>query len=276
MSSSFAPAFWLLPAERREALFALHGFCRAADDAVDDRAGGVETAARRLAGIRQDIDGLFGGREVTLPETRALAPYVERFQMERAHLDRLLDALARDLDGSQVATEEELIEYCEGVASSPGYLALSIFECNEAQPYARALGIALQCTNILRDIREDLEDGRVYLPVSDLEKVDLSRSDLGIHVRERGGLQPLVQELLRLHKARTTVWFEAADAAYRMQSRTTRRKLVAARGMQRIYRGLFDRLEKMPVLPMNRLRPGRFAAIAALLTSWSEAHWNPA
>lgn len=276
MSSSFAPAFWLLPAERREALFALHGFCRIADDAVDGNVDGNESATRRLEKVREDIGLLYSKEVPQLPETVALAPFIERFQMERAHFDRLLNALERDLEETEILSDEDLIEYCEGVASSPGYLALAIFECKEAQPYARALGIALQCTNIFRDVREDLASGRIYLPASDLEHVGLTGNELTLHILESDGLDPQVQELLRLHKERIRVWFDAAEAAYRIQPRSTRQKLVAARGMQRIYRGLFDRLDSMRGLPKKRLRTPRLAAIAALLTSWSEAHWNPA
>jgi phytoene synthase len=270
--SSFAPAFFLLPAQRRRALFALHGFCRAADDAVDSGERDPLEAEKRLELFRRQVGALYGEGPLEVPEALALAPYVRPFELERSHFEHLLDALACDIHGPVITTEDDLIHYCEGVASAPGYLSLAIFGCPEAGSYAKTLGLALQCTNILRDARQDLLASRVYLPAEELTRAGIERAELVAQARGEVSVDERTHTLIESHRRRTLVWFEAADEAYRAQSAPTRKRLVAARGMQRIYRNLFDRLRRREPLPRSRLRTGKLRAASALLESWSEAH----
>jgi len=270
--SSFAPAFFLLPADRRRALFALHAFCRAADDAVDSGDGDATEAEKRLGVFREQVAALYGDGSLLLPEAIELAPFIEPYKLQREHLDRLLDALARDIRGPGIDSEADLTSYCEGVAAAPGHLSLAIFDCPEAGAYADTLGLALQCTNILRDTRQDLLQERLYLPTDDLQVFGTDRETLISQARDRTPIDDRTHDLIEKHRRRTLRWFEATEEAYRSQPPATRRRLVAARGMQRIYRNLFDRLRRLEPMPRARLRTDKLRAVTALISSWSEAY----
>ena len=268
--SSFAPAFWLLPAPRRVALAALHRFCRAADEAVDDDPGGTAAAAR-LAYWRAEVAALYGDGVPASDETRALAPYVAAYGMARADFERLLDALALDLEGPRLAALADLEGYCEGVAASPGYLALAVFGCPGARPYAHRLGLALQLTNILRDAREDLRRGRVYFPLAELAAAGLTADDLCQAARDDAGApSPAVLRLIARQREQAREWFAAADRAYREQSPADRRRLPTARAMQRLYALLLAELARQEPLPRERARPPAPAVLAAVARAWLE------
>jgi phytoene synthase len=261
--SSFAPAFYLLSARRRAALFALHRFCRLADEAVDgDRPAG-------LGEVRREVDALYGEAEPRQAATAALRPYVAEFGLARRHFDALLGALERDERGEAIRDEEDLVRYCEGVASAPGQLALAIFGATGATRYAWALGIALQCTNILRDARRDWAAGRSYLPRTDLDAVGLDVARLRAAARAAAAPEA-VRALLDRQRERVARWFSASEAAYREVAGTVRARLGAARAMERIYRALAAELAHRD--PWGaRLRAGPAAVARALVVSWAEA-----
>jgi phytoene synthase len=267
--SSFAPAFWLLAEREREALGALHRFCRAADDAVD-AAGDAEQAAERLARWQREVAALYGEGAPATPEGRSLCPHVGHYGLQRADFERMLAALASDVPGPSFATQADLERYCEGVASSPGYLALAIFGCPEARDYALRLGLALQLTNVLRDARADLCAGRTYFPREDLARAGLSAEALSAEARAAGSASPGVERLVALERARARAWFGEAERAYRAQPAPTRRRLATARAMERLYRELLARLEGREPLPRSRVRPGRLGAVSAVAGAWIE------
>ena len=262
--SSFAPAFYLLPARRRRALAALHRFCRAADDAVDG------PGPSRLVEMRGEVAALYGERPAQRGETAALRPYVAEFALEREYFDALLVALERDARGDGIADEADLVRYGEGVAAAPGQLALAIFGARDARTYARALGVALQCTNILRDVLEDWAEGRVYLPATDLAEVGLDPEHLQRVAYGRAAPDERVDALLGRQRKRIAHWFSAAQTAYRETAAPVRRQLASARAMERIYRSLASQLERRDPA-RTRARIGPSAVLAALCISWWEA-----
>lgn len=270
--SSFAPAFWLLPPARRDALTALHRFCRAADDAVDAPGAdaGADGARARLESWRAEVRALYGDGVPATPEGRALAPHVTAYGFARADFERLLDALATDVSGPCLETEADLVRYCDGVAASPGYLALCVFGCPEAREYAHRLGLALQLTNILRDARADLIAGRLYFPRQDLREASLSPQALLAEARDSSPASPEVASLVRFERARARDWFSAAERAYRSQPPEARRRLATARAMERLYLGLLAALDGEEPLPRRRVRPGRLAAVVAVAGAWLE------
>lgn len=262
--SSFAPAFYLLPARRREALFALHRFCRLADDAVDS------DGPSRLGAIRREVEALYGETPPARPETERLRPFVTEFGLARQHFDELLAALERDERGEAIRDEADLVHYCEGVAAAPGQLALAIFGATGAAPYAHALGVALQCTNILRDARRDWAAGRSYLPRTDLEAVGVDLPALREAAQGAATAPAAVVSLLARQRARAERWFAASEAAYRQLAGLVRRRLAAARAMERIYRALAAELSRHD--PWSARRRVGFAPVArALVVSWVEA-----
>lgn len=174
-SRSFHLASSLLPSEQRAAVRALYAFCRVSDDIVD-RADGNRSAQleewRRLATTNHPPSD----QQVAV----AWAHARQRFQVPGRYAEQLIDGVARDLAQTRYETFAELASYCYGVASTVGLMSMHIigFAGNEAIPYAIKLGVALQMTNILRDVGDDWRARRVYLPQAELAQYGLSETDL--------------------------------------------------------------------------------------------------
>jgi phytoene synthase len=163
--SSFYGAMRLLPLARREAMFAIYAFCREVDDIAD---GDQPTEERRrmLDEWRREIDRVYDG-EPTLPTARALVEAAARFELRRQDFMAVIDGMQMDIDQTIVApTMAELETYCQRVAGAVGLLSIRAFgiSTKRAEDFALALGTALQLTNILRDLRQDADIGRLYLP----------------------------------------------------------------------------------------------------------------
>ena len=191
---SHARTFWLashfLAPEKRRAAFALYAFCRVADDMVD-LAPGQRTpeVAALLAEYRWKLGEALAGKPEG-PVFRELALAVRGYGVPAPVMHELLDGVARDCGPTRYATWRELTRYCEGVASSVGEMCTYVFGVNgddarrgRAVRYARTLGVAMQLTNVLRDVGEDARTGRCYLPDEDLAQFALTRADV-----LRGGL----------------------------------------------------------------------------------------
>lgn len=182
---TFILASRFLPPDKRRAAFAVYAFCRTADDIVDQWQPGSERPPAAIARYRRELDEALAGAP-NGPVFRELARAVDAFQLPPAVLHALLTGVARDLDGHPgPASWPELARYCEGVASTVGELCALIFgvpgdpaTAARTIRYARTLGIAMQLTNILRDIGEDARRGRCYLPADELEAFGLDRWDI--------------------------------------------------------------------------------------------------
>ena len=163
--TSFYHGMRVLPPDRRHAMYAIYAFCRIVDD-IADEAGSMEDKRRELAVWRDNIAGLYEGRSEG-PVTRVLALAVPRFQLRAEDFIAVIDGMQTDAETVVVAPDMvDLDLYCDRVASAVGRLSVRTF--GDASPaadqVAYALGRALQLTNILRDIEEDAERGRIYLP----------------------------------------------------------------------------------------------------------------
>lgn len=171
--SSFYAGMRILPRDRRQAMYDVYAFCRIVDDIADGDAPVADPHAE-LAAWRADIDALYEGRAAQRADF--LKPHVARYALRREDFQAVIDGMAMDLDGPIVAPEAAVLDlYCDRVASAVGRLSVRIFGMNEAPGRALAhhLGRALQWTNILRDLDEDAERGRLYLPRESLEAVGL-------------------------------------------------------------------------------------------------------
>jgi len=174
-SRSFHLASGLLPPDRRAAVRALYAFCRVSDDIVDRTAADREArleAWRRLATTAHP--------PADEPVALAWAHARARYQVPSRYAEQLIDGVGRDLSQTRYQTFDELTTYCYGVASTVGLMSMYIigFHGAEAIPYAIRLGVALQMTNILRDVGEDWRAGRVYLPQEELAHFGLGEDDL--------------------------------------------------------------------------------------------------
>jgi squalene synthase HpnD len=175
--SSFYIAMRLMPAEERDAMFAIYAFCRKVDDIADD---GVGTRAERhgkLEKWRADLRGLYAG--TVSPSVRFLAPAVTRYGLRLQDFLDVLDGMDMDVAEDIVAPTLAILDlYCDRVASAVGRLSIKVFGMDEGPGFdlAHHLGRALQLTNILRDVDEDAAIGRLYLPREYLEAMDCCRS----------------------------------------------------------------------------------------------------
>ena len=244
--TSFYYSFLVLPPAKRQAIIAVWDFCRAVDDAVDeiDVTKGV-SAAEEIVRWRRELTACFGNGSPETRQGRALAPLVSEFGLSREPFEALIEGVEMDLGSRRYETFDELYQYCIRVASAVGLICLDIFGCREpaSRQYAIDLGVALQLTNILRDVRGDLEHGRVYLPQEELRSFGCNENDLRLEAANTGhGVRsPAVNALLR-HQARRAREYYARAA--RALPRADARRLVAAEIMGAIYRAMLDRIEQ--------------------------------
>jgi phytoene synthase len=166
-SKSFAAASRLLPAHVRDAATILYAFCREADDAVDLHAGGVDA----VADLRDRLDGIYAGTPREFATDRALAGVVRAHALPRELLDALIEGFEWDAGGRRYATMDELQDYAARVAGTIGAMMAVLMGARSASAVARAcdLGVAMQLTNIARDVGEDARSGRLYLPLDALQ-----------------------------------------------------------------------------------------------------------
>jgi phytoene synthase len=250
--TSFYYSFLVLPPAQRHAIIAVWDFCRAVDDAVDevDMSGAREkdgrvTAAAEIARWRRELAACFEGGAPQTRQGRALAPLVTTFGLTRTPFEALIEGVEMDLGPRRYESFADLYEYCIRVASAVGLICLDIFGSREpaSRQYAIDLGVALQLTNILRDVRVDLDQGRVYIPQEDLRAHGCSEADLRQEAGGAGGgvRSPAVKALLRHQAQRARDYY--ARAARSLPRRDARR-LVAAEIMAAIYRGVLDGIER--------------------------------
>ena len=185
--TNFYYAFRLLPAEKRRAIYALYAFCRLVDDCVDEDGGGGEEGLRRWLA---ELHRAYAGR----PETelgRELAEAVARFPIPRSAFEDVVAGCRMDLTTRRYATFADLRVYCERVASAVGLASIEIFGYSEprTREYAVELGLALQLTNILRDVAADAARDRVYLPLEDLARFGVPAEELLAAVSDPGALR---------------------------------------------------------------------------------------
>jgi presqualene diphosphate synthase len=174
--SSFYTAMRLMPAEERDAMFAIYAFCRKVDDIADDGVGTRAQRHEKLEQWRGDLQKLYAG--MVAPQVRFLAPAVARYGLRLDDFLAVLDGMDMDVAEDIVAPDLATLDmYCDRVASAVGRLSIKVFGMDEGPGFklAHHLGRALQLTNILRDIDEDAAVGRLYLPREYLEEMDCCR-----------------------------------------------------------------------------------------------------
>ncbi len=234
--SSFYYAFLFLPPERRRAITALYAFCREVDDVVDSGQE-PQLAAAKLGWWRVEIANLFAGHPQH-PVTRALQPALAPFGITEARLGEILSGMEMDLTQTRYLDFAALEQYCHLVAGVVGLLAAGIFGYRDPRTleYARALGIAFQLTNIVRDVGEDARKGRIYLPMEDLRRFGLTAADL---LQARGG--DAFRELITFQTRRAESYYERALALLPAQDRRAQRPGLI---MAAIYRALLAEIER--------------------------------
>jgi len=242
--SSFYYAFLFLPPPRRAAITALYAFCREVDDVVDETSD-TALAATTLGWWRAEIDRLFAGAP-THPVTLALAPHLAAYDITRAHLLEIIAGMELDLHQSRYLDFAGLAHYCHHVAGVVGILSSRIFGSSGAaiDAYAEKLGLAVQLTNIIRDVGEDARIGRIYLPSEDLQRFGVTAADL---LNARGG--PAFESLMKFQADRARSIYDEAMALLPPGERRIQRPGLI---MGAIYRTLLDEIERAHFAVLNQ------------------------
>lgn len=269
--TSFYYSFLVLPPAERRAITAVFDVCRAIDDAVD-----LETDPARAAAAlelwRTEIARVFGAGSPATAQGRALQPFVKPFHLPREQFDALIDGVAMDAAPMRFQTFADLEPYCHRVASSVGLMCAEIFGYKDQAvlTYARDLGVALQLTNILRDVAVDYRRDRMYLPIADLSACGCTEEDIRRAVDEAGRepRSPKVRAALAQQAGRAREYFARAVAVLPREDAS---RFVAAEIMHGIYFELLKRIEAADFNVFSQLvrvpRPAQ--ARLALRTWWA-------
>jgi phytoene synthase len=235
--TSFYYSFLVLPAEQRRAIIAVWDFCRAVDDAVDEAGNGGD-GREAICFWRAELARCYEGAVPQTGQGQRLQPYIARFDLPRDAFVDVIDGVAMDLDTRRYETFDDLLEYCRRVASAVGMICIRIFGCRDpgARDYALNLGVALQLTNIVRDIKDDLGRDRVYLPLEDLAAAGCTVEDLAA-----GRMIEPVRRLIAFECGRAREYYRRAIDVRPLQDR---RRLVAAEIMRAVYFETLRRVER--------------------------------
>ena len=228
---NFYYSFVLLSKSQRAAMCAMYAFMRYCDD-LSDEPGATRSAIERW---RTDLDAALAGHFSGHPVWPAFHDAVARFKIPHGYFHEMIDGVASDLDSRRFETFDDLYRYCYQVASVVGLTVIHIFgfESPAALPLAEKCGIAFQLTNILRDIREDSENGRLYLPLEDLRRFGVTEEDL----RAGTGAIPL----LRVEAARARSYYDESRPLLNLVHPKSRASLAALIG---IYSALLTKIER--------------------------------
>jgi phytoene synthase len=242
-STSFYFSFLVLPKPKRQAIIAVWDFCHAVDDAVDLAPDSVR-ATEALEVWRDEVARLFDGGTPETEQGRQLRPFIDRCHLPRKQFEALTEGVGMDAVPRRYETFADLEPYCHRVASAVGLICAEIFEYRDeaALEYARDLGVALQLTNILRDVGVDFRVGRVYLPQEDLAHFGCTEEDIRREVEQagRGVNSAAMRQVLERQAARARVYFSRATRAL---PRDHASNFVAAEIMRTVYFDLLRRIE---------------------------------
>ena len=263
-ASNLALAFVLLPREKRQEMAALYAFCREVDDVADEESAPVEVRSAKLQAWRTDIKKACEAGEPQFAVNRELQPVIQRRKLQFELFDELLKGVEMDLDKRRYATLAELELYCYRVASVVGLLSIEVFGYTNpaCRDYAIHLGKALQLTNILRDVRNDAERDRLYIPLELCERFDVKPGDI-LTGRYSENFVRLAQHLADLAKGfylKATETLPPAD----------RRSMATAELMGSVYWKLLRKIErrKFNVFERGETRLNKVQKLFLIFRMW--------
>ncbi len=233
--SSFYYSFLFLPKAKRQAIIALYAFCREVDD-IADECKDVSVARIKLAWWRTEIAHLYAGKPQH-PVSKALAEAINRYRLDEEHFLEIIDGMEMDLDQNRYADFKQLQLYCYRVASVVGLLSVQIFGFKDRKTlkYAHDLGMALQLTNIIRDVGEDARRNRIYLPLDELKKFGVNEAEI-----LNSQASDKIKELLEFQIERAETFYDRALRELPAEDRKTQRTGLM---MAAIYRTLLREIK---------------------------------
>jgi 15-cis-phytoene synthase len=237
-ASNLALAFVLLPREKRQEMAALYAFCREVDDVADEESRSVEERRASLQEWREDIRAACNNGSPKFVVNQELQPVIKSYQLPFSLFDELIKGVEMDLDVFRYETPAELEQYCYRVASVVGLLSIEIFgyKNTKCRDYAIHLGKALQLTNILRDVKNDAERGRIYLPLDDCRRCGVSQQDI-----LQGRYSQNYRQLAETIAARAREFYKAAWETLPPEDS---RSMATAELMGSVYWKLLEKLRK--------------------------------
>ncbi len=262
--SSFYYAFSLLPTDKRDAMNTVYAFCRQTDDIVDDIGDSDDLKYDKLHKWRIELEkALYGNSDYLL--LNRLSKIIQQFNIPLEPFFDLILGMEMDLQQKRYLTFDDLRQYCYAVASTVGLMCIEIFgyKNKSTRDYAVNLGLALQLTNILRDVKTDAENGRIYLPQDDLKKFDYSENDLINNVYSENFVKMMSHEASIAHD-----YFNKANSSLDFDDKPA---MFAARAMQHIYYKLLRKLEAQNFNVFeDRINVSKFEKVSIALGVWAK------
>ena len=234
-AKNFYYAFLTLPAARRRAIYVAYAFCRHCDDSVD-RVASQEENLFTLAGLRRELEQTCQGH-ASEPVFMALADVSERYDIPQEYFQEVVSGVECDLVKNRYQDFEQLRQYCYQVASVVGLICLQIFGYKDpvAKQHAIDLGLAMQLTNIARDVREDLELDRIYLPQDEMARFGYSEAEL-----QAGVVNEAFAELMRFQTQRAKLYFRSG---FQLLPYLSRRSRACPAVLGQLYQKVLERIE---------------------------------
>lgn len=263
-NSSFYYAFSLLAKPKRDAMNTVYAFCRKTDDIVDEGDEPEEIKYERLRKWRIELEKALYGRSDSQLFNK-LASIIKQFNIPIDPFFELIAGMEMDLQHKRYRSFEELVQYCYRVASTVGLMCIEIFgyKNKSTKDYAVNLGLAMQLTNILRDVKKDSEKGRIYLPQNDLVKYKYSEQDIFENKYNANFVS-----LMKFESDRAKDFFTKADQVLDFEDKPS---LFPARAMQHIYQRLLTRLETEKFDVFNKkIKVGTFEKAAISVGVWAK------
>ena len=231
----FASLF--LKKEKRFAAYVVYAICRLSDESVDDKRN--SSAAKSLTSLQQKIDSAYQNARMADPLLLAFRQTINKYRIPKKYFDALMEGMYMDLYKNRYKNFEELYDYCYKVAGIAGLIMLEIFGYTDpkATDHAISLGVAMQLTNILRDIKEDFNRGRIYLPEDEIRHFGVSETDIS-----QSRTNENFKALMKFQIARSREYYEKAKQGIKMLDDLNSRFVVCA--MTDIYSRILNSIEK--------------------------------
>jgi 15-cis-phytoene synthase len=255
---NFSVGFRFLPAVKRRAVYAAYAFCRVADDIADEGSDSVEQKLIALDEWQRELDAAYEQRPTQLI-TVALADALQHFAIPKSAFIALIDGCRQDMVKTRYETIDELLHYCDLVATSISDISLSIFgyRSEQALVYGRNLSTALQLTNVTRDIGDDVKRDRIYIPAEELRQFGVEEREISEHAQN-----DRVRKLIEFQIARAERYFREAEPLLRELDFDARFPTLLMGG---VYATVLARLRKDPLLAVrSRLSLSRFQKLLVI------------
>lgn len=262
--SSFYYAFSLLKQPKRDAMNTVYAFCRKTDDIIDEGSDTDDLKYEKLRRWRIELEKSLRGTS-EYPLLNKLSAIIKQFNIPLEPFFELIAGMEMDLQRKRYLNFEDLMQYCYLVASTVGLMCIEIFgyKNKSAKDYAVNLGLAMQLTNILRDVKKDSERGRIYLPQKDLTNFDYTENDLMNHKYD-----PNFVSLMKYEATRAEEFFDKANQSLDLDDKPA---MFPARAMQHIYHKLLTKIETENFdVFSKKIRVGNFDKLYISLGVWAK------